>query len=204
MKKIELLSALAVLTTISSGVEIQCEYYNETYASFGTFYKCNCTVITMDNPTIVTEISGNHLAGKSNKDVKAFVVGFHKNVTTIPKGIEKFFENLEQFTWYSGNISTIDANIFKPFPNLLRINLGDNKLVTLAGDLFQYTRKLQEVCFGENLLEHVGHDILTGLTDLRYAGFNSNPCIDVWADKPQKIQELIHQLAIKCPPDTST
>lgn len=130
-------------------------------------YLCEVTIINVENSTTVTEVSGTHLEGKNNEDVKAFVIRNQTTITKIPEGIEKFFADLELFIWEFGHISTIDSSTFKPFPNLVFIDLGNNRLVTLNSNLFQHTRKLRVISFAGNLLEQVGHDLLTGLTGVQ-------------------------------------
>lgn len=122
------------------------------------------------------------------------------SLATIPAGIENFFANLERFFWWNGNISTIDSSAFEPFKSLSILELGGNKLVSLEGDLFKHTPNLHEIYFDFNLLEHVGHDLLSGLTELVRVDFRRNPCIDKHATTPQTIQELNDQLPIQCPP----
>lgn len=207
MRTVESFSILAFLVTISSGVQIQCEYkiFHENLGKTSEkVYECQGTVTSTENPTIVTEISGNHLAGKSNADVKSFTVSFQESLNIIPKGVENFFANIEKFLWYGGSIATIESSTFKPFPNLSSIFLSGNKLVTLDGDLFRNTRKLREISFSSNKLEHVGHDLLTGLTDLIFANFESNPCINMYSKTPEELQKLNHQLTIKCSPSPTT
>lgn len=200
MKTIRLFGCLAFFATLTSGVEFQCKYEIANLNGLGSSYICHATIISVERPSITTNISGTHEAGKVNADVNNFWVENHRILTKIPNGIEQSFANLQVFLWRDGRISTIDSNTFKPFPNLLIIYLGYNQLVTLDGDLFQHTRKLRELFFESNLFEHVDHDILTGLTDLTFADFSSNPCIDAWADTPEGMQELKLQLTIQCPP----
>lgn len=199
MKAVELFSSLALLAAFTSGVEIQCSFDDYTVDK-SDIYSCYTRVITLENPTTITKISGNHTAGKTNADVKGFRVWISANLTTIPTGVEKFFPNLEEFTWSGGSLTTIDSSTFKPFPNLLIIGLAQNKLTTLDDNLFQYTRKLQGIYFYGNKLEHVGLNLLTGLTKLLVGYFSANPCINIDASTPAQIQTLRTQLPIKCPP----
>lgn len=199
MKTLGLVISLALLATLTAGVRIQCIYQNMNWA-VGDLYSCIGTVISTESPAIITEVSGFHLTGRNNSDVKGFDIVGHQILSTIPARIDSFFSNLEVFRWFIGNISTIDSSVFAPHPNLLLIILGSNNLVALDSDLFHHTRKLREIHFNHNKLQHVGHDLLAGLTDLTHATFISNPCISSWVNNSQQIQELNRQLPIQCPP----
>lgn len=65
-------------TTLTSGVEIKCIYYNMIFGNpVGTKYTCDCEatmIISVDNPTTVTNISGGHNLGKRNEDVIGFMI----------------------------------------------------------------------------------------------------------------------------------
>lgn len=204
MEAVRLFFCFAFLEAFTSGVEVQCKYEIVDWIHVGDVYICRATIRSVENPTIVTEISGTHKARKSSVDVEGFAIRGHAVLTAIPNGIEKFFPSLKAFYWGDGNISTIDSSTFEPFPNLLRIDLGNNKLVSLNGDLLQHTRKLRSITFIENKLEHVGHDLLTGLTHLKSANFAFNPCINEWPNTPEGIQDLNRRLPITCPPLAAT
>lgn len=61
-----------------------------------------------------------------------------------------------------------------------------------------YTRKLRHVSISYSHLQHVGHDLLTGLDDLKFAMFRGHPCIDMDAATKEEIEELNRQLPISC------
>lgn len=204
MKAIKLLCSLALLAMFTSAVEIQCDFGNENFDNIVGLYTCRVTVINMVDQAAVSKVTGTHFSDRNNADVKGFWILENKVLSIIPIGIETFFVNLEAFQWSSGNISSVESSTFQPFPNLLHIDLGDNKLVTLDGNLFQHTRKLQTIYLDTNSLMHVGHDLLTGMTDLTFAYFQGNPCIDAEANTKQQIQDLNLQLPIQCPPSTNS
>lgn len=205
MKSTKVLCCLTFISifAFTCGVKIQCRYQVGEWF-FGTFYTCEATITSVENPTNVTEISGIHMGGQNDGSVKGFFINGHRALTGIPDGIEKFFPNLEAFQWFQGNLSSVGSSTFRPFPNLLSINVGDNQLVTLEGDLFQYTRKLKGIYFYVNSLAHIGHGLLTGLNNLTEAIFTANPCINAFAITPEQIQALNLQLPISCPPLNST
>lgn len=198
MKAIGLFGCLALLTTFTSGVKIHCIYYIEGYWDIGPFYSCGAFNISLENPTTVTGISGAHMAGKHNADVKGFYINNFEYLTTIPRGLENYFPSLELLQWFGGSISLINSGTFQPFRNLSYVELSRNKLVTLDGNLFQHTPKLRHIHFSNNLLAHVGHGLLTTLTDLTAAEFHANPCVDTAAHTPDQIQDLNLHLPIKC------
>lgn len=195
---------MAVLAAFTSGVTIQCAY-RDAYWPPDSYY-CDATIISPENPTIVTEISGNHTDGKTNAVVGVFTMNQNgKNILTeIPSGIEKFFPNLQEFSWNRGIITKIDSSTFKPFPYLVKIIMSENRIETLDGDLFQFTKSLQWIVFDSNRLQHVGHGLFTGLYNLTYVSFQNNPCINTNGQNLLAVQTLNLDLPIKCPPTTPT
>lgn len=140
MRAIELFSSLAFLAALTSGVKIQCDYF---LLDFAYYYTCEETIISIDNPATATEISGNHLEGKGNVDVKVFLIGNRQILEAIPNGIGKFLPNVEIFSSWRGNCSSVDSSVdssvFEHFSNLLSIELAFHRIVTLESDLFQHT-----------------------------------------------------------------
>lgn len=188
--------SLAMLAAFTSGVKIQCNYSMINWGTVdGSLYTCRVTVTSVENPAIITEISGNHLPGKFYDDVRAFTTT-HNVLTAIPEGIQSFFANLEVFQWASGNITAIDPSTFAPFPNLSIIHLSANKLVSIDGNLFQHTRGIREIYFRNNLLQHVGFVLPASLN---WVDFRSNPCVNNLATNQLDIQRLRATLPFQCP-----
>lgn len=147
-------------------------------------------------------ITGNHLKGKSDKDVESLDLVF-QFLPQLPDGIEIFFPNLKIIQIYQSNLESISKDVLK-FPNLLILYLGHNNLVTLDGDLFEFTPSLEEIWFDSNFPQHVGHDLFSNLDLLREAFFRSNPCIDRFAVTRQEVLNLNIELPISCPPAETT
>lgn len=206
MKASGLFGGLAFLAVLAftSGVKIECLYgpYISDWDDIGSWYSCFATVVSTDNPTTVTSISGSHTAGRGNLDVKQITVHSEYMLHAIPAGIEAYFPNLESIQWLTGGLTTIDSNTLRPFPNLIHLKLNYNRLVSLDGDLFHHTRKLRTIDFMSNFLEHTGHGLLNGLPELTVAIFSGNPCIDLSAYEGSLLQvvELSLELSIQCPP----
>lgn len=196
------MGSLLLFTLVSvpqtHGITIQCDFIMITWPVIGLQYFCSPTIADGDE-LVLLNVTGVHLKGKSNDDVKALDFYLPLPHSRIPKGIEKFFPNLIGFQWNSRNLETFTSNDIKPFPELQVLSIWGNKLISLDGDSFKHTPKLVFVQFSANLLEHVGYDLLQELNDLTYVYFSFNPCIDMLAETPESIAKLKVKLQIQCP-----
>lgn len=170
------------------------------WAVIGTRYSCSANVLDSEDTTIINEIDGPHLEGRSDADVEVIRVSNDRLINRIPSGFGNFFPNLLLVDWFRGNLTTIAADHLEQFPNLIMLNLEHNSLVSLDGDLFKPLKKLQWIAISNNLLQHAGHGLLDDLDDLVTAHFEVNPCINFFAGTPERMQELRTQLTIQCPP----
>lgn len=165
-------------------------------------YSCDIGILRSDgNITHVLGVTGNHLSEKTNVDVKAFYMfSGHSHLNRIPKEINKFFPNLIALAWTFGNLTALTAEDLEPFPELQVLYAGGNKLVSLEGDLFKHTPKLEFIYFELSWIAHVGFGLLDSLSNLKYAHFGNNRCIDAFAEHSAQIQELKIKLQNQCPP----
>lgn len=130
MKTIELLSSLAFLASLASSMEIECEYWIMNWiGDIGDLYACDVIAITVENPTTVTDISGNHLPGRNNSDVKGFWYQGQETiltVTTIPVG-----SKISSQTWkgFSGGTEP-SLRSTQALSNLFRIFCTSTLLTT--------------------------------------------------------------------------
>lgn len=192
---------LIVIVTTAFGVQIKCEFSDEGWgAGLGVIYSCYTTETTRENPRVITSITGDHLLGRTNINVKGFWIVGNDFLTTVPDGLNIFFPNLEVFMWYNGALLSIDGVIFKAFPNLKAIGFQGNRLISIPGDLFKYTPNVQEIYLAGISLEHAGIGLLTGLNAAKLVAFDGNLCINMFADTPALIQELKFKLINQCPP----
>lgn len=190
-------------------VKFNCNFKDYSWPPLNTKYTCEPTVI-LDSSEITNAITGTHLrflqifwTYKNNGDVLAFYVYGQKTFNRIPRGIERFFNNLEVLSWCNGLLTTIEDEDLKPFTKLIFLQLKYNKLIALDGDLFKHTPNMQVVSFALNVLELVDQGLLTKLTKLFYANFGYNPCINIFADTSDSMQYLKLQLQKQCPGECS-
>lgn len=145
----------------------------------------------------VSNVSGNHLAGKSNTDVQG--VNFFGIGYTLNQGITNFFPNIIAIS-YQAQLESITADDLAPFPNLIHLSLRGNMIQTLDANLFQHTTQLIFVEFSENLIIRVGTNIFAGLNALISAYFNLNICIDFYGNTPTGLLALQQTLEVYCQP----
>lgn len=206
-----MLKALAVFLILHHATEaviLQCEFSRVNWYRDQTRYTCTAKSITFDGSNNVTAISGNHLPGMHDGLVEGISAYNLQPVSSIPKNLESFFPHLAVLQWYHGGIKTISSQDLRPFPNLRILYLGDNEITTLDGDLLQYSRNILAVHFINNKIEHVGRDLFIGLSsNILFIDFRNNPCINLVAEGPEQIQEMIELLPNHCEPldpETST
>jgi hypothetical protein len=182
--------------SLTQAMVIDCYFSNYGFSDFpGSMYTCSRPNISGSGS--VSEING-HSYGKSNYDVGGFYVS-EQPLVEIPKGLGNFFRNLKHFRIYKTNISSISSSDIQ-FPKLMYFYAQYNKIISVDGDLFENNPNLVQIDFTNNKIQHVGHDLLTGLNDLKLVNFFMNPCINKIAKTPEQIQELINLLPYNCPP----
>lgn len=191
---------LTIITCISltSGLTFDCQFTTSNWVIIGSHYQCTYPKIIFTGSRAALEVvSGTHLSGKVNSDVRSVYVE-NQEIDFIPVFIEKFFPHLTGLQFYNTKLKAISAEDLKPFPNLKVLALPINNLVTLGDDLFKYTTNLQYIDFSLNQLQHVGSNLLESLEELREARFKSNPCVNFHATTPEQVLELKSKL-IGCP-----
>lgn len=199
---------ILAVASLTSAVTLRCTFMDITWLVVERQYTCINPIITDDGILTHVVITGEHRTGKSNADVKGFIIGKSDlPFTRIPEGIGNYFPNLLGFQWVNANFPTLIADDLKLFPHLQVLAFFHNKIVSLDSDLFKYTPKLRFFNFGSNLLENVGCKILDGLNDLTNAYFDGNPGvpgINVRATTPEAIQELRLNLQSQCATTSSS
>jgi Leucine rich repeat len=192
------------LVTCQEGVYFQCKFRIVSWTLIGNQYGCDPTVTIKNRGNVLVEVSGSHMTGKSNSDVKILDVWSQKSLLQMPKNIESFFPNLIGIEFANGNISSISVDDLKAFPNLKVLSFGYNLLTSLDGNLFIQNPKLQWISFSDNKITNVGYNLLSGLNELDQVYFNDNPCVNKVATTPFELSELKSFLRTSCPPLVST
>lgn len=95
-----------------------------------------------------------------------------KKVYFVPKGIDKFFPDLQGLSIYRTMLKSVKQEDFKALKNLIELQIWDNDLQCIDGDSFVFNRKLQALFIGESrYLIFIGKNLLKPLTELRKVDF---------------------------------
>ena len=121
-----------------------------------------------------------------------------KTVHYLPKGIDKFFPNLERLAVYGSELKSLSQNDLKSLTQLKLVDFSMNDLEFLDDDLFEFNQKLRYVNFKENKLKYVGENLLNNLKNLKQIDFNSNLCTKNEAIVVYEIPALFQKLKTLC------
>ena len=189
---------LAILVT-SQGIIFDCDFVILHWRHIGDLYTCDVNQETPSGSnTALLGVRGTHLPGQTNNNVQSIEVMNQFGYNRIPTNLKDFFPNLIGIYFWRGMITIISAEDLQPFPNLRVFGIESHRLVTIDGNLFKHTPRVQIVLLSNNLIQNVGHDLLTGLTNLNTVVFLRNICINSFADTPASMQILRNQLISQC------
>lgn len=162
LKKVLMLFAIA---SPAYSVVIICRFQNLDFAVIGSQYGCDVGEIQNPEVAEVTQIIGNHTSGRTHNDVKIFDSYDQKEFLFFPKGLQRFFPDLQGFQIMESEITSISSADLASWPNLVAFGVIYNKIETLDGNLFQNSQKLQLIIFSNTLIQNVGLNLLSNLNE---------------------------------------
>lgn len=141
-------------------------------------YSCNAeNVTTTWNNRYVTEISGKHLPGMENKDVK-FLSIFHQNCHFIPKNLDRFFPNLEDLTIRKSNVQFLMTGDLDGLNKLKTFDVASNPIEHIGEDFFSGHSSITSISFHFCNIKKVDFGAFNDLKNLSSIDFEDNECID--------------------------
>jgi hypothetical protein len=195
--------AFAFLASFSQGIILICDFRTMTWGPIQDIdYTCTGRIENTGSLTFLEEIRGTHEEGKRNEDVVVFW-DVSQKLQYIPTNLANFFPNINQLLLNSPLVQ-VTASDLKLFSNLIRFHAKHGIFTSIDGNLFEHNRKIRTVEFPQGKLKNVGENLLSGLSELRVAGFSNNTCIHYTAYSYQTIQDLKQMLIIQCPPLEAT
>lgn len=165
------------LFATSEGVKLECSYGNIEWKIVGEVYRCYAKEIQVDNERLVTEISGNHMEGKRNSDVKGVYIRDDKSLTFIPRNLGIHFPNIIALQVSNCSIHEVSQTDLTYLPNLKAIWLYKNNIKIIPYNLFVANPALELISLHDNPINNVGYGVFD-LKTLKELGFYRTTCIN--------------------------
>ncbi|KAL7043456.1 hypothetical protein ACKWTF_001514 [Chironomus riparius] len=162
-------SVFIFLTTVC-GIysQLSCTYYDKQY--YG--YACNLTITNPTGLNNFKRISGRHLSGKTNNDVKYITSNSASFTTIVPSFICKTFKNLTSIELRSMGIQHVDENAFKDCHELQALDLYNNKISRIDEKAFENNQGLATLYLYQNQLSELPENVF----------LNQQNLITLWLD----------------------
>jgi Leucine-rich repeat (LRR) protein len=172
---------------------MNCAFENVTTWNINGF-RCFVTnfEITSFNKTITTI---NHefrsIAAKENVTILIFS---SQTVKFFPKGINKFFPNINRLDVDNCQLKKINKTDLEVFPELRELTLADNNIEVLEDDLFSENRELYYIWLSNNKIKFVGENTFASLKHLETLYLEHNLCISdkAWTSKSHVTNVIRH------------
>lgn len=125
----------------------------------------------------VFKVFGDHLVGRSNKDVDGILFNNIK-MKHFPRLLGQFFPNLKTLMMNSCEVRYITSYDFVGLRNLQQLSMNGNKIIVLPNALFEETPAIEAVSFYGNMIKFIDPNIFDSLPNLKHANFKLNTNID--------------------------
>lgn len=158
---------------VIEGVTLACEFveYNRGYACIVKYME-----ITSKDDRTVTEVIGDHLIGRSNKNVTIFKSN-QQILNYFPLILARKFKNLREILIYGSSMMEINAKDLRQFRlNLKVFVIQVGNIEVLQAGLFATMTNLEEVSFAYNEILQVADGVFTNLKHLKKLWFAYNRC----------------------------
>jgi BTB/POZ domain/Leucine rich repeat len=191
-------------------MELQCTFDNSEW-SLGDkrMVRYTCTIEKASITKVGTEISaviGEHLLGRSNKDVTAIMIN-HSIVHYFPQGLLKIFLNLDSLQIGKCELKEISRKDLIGFEKLEDLSLPKNELRLLPSDLFEEMVNLREISLYGNKLQFLSSELLDPIADNKITNldFRKNTKINAFYlpganESVKSMQELMKIIDDNCEP----
>ncbi|KAG5683947.1 hypothetical protein PVAND_013203 [Polypedilum vanderplanki] len=157
--------------------ELNCNFSSDSIVTIKSLYTCTAYNLhaTHEDQT-VSKVNGIHQNGKSFSDVKIFYAKF-QNCEYFPRGLDKFFPNLEGIFIQKSNIQHLLPGDLDGLNKLKTFDVEQNPIHELTVDFFKGKETIETVSFRNCHLRKVENGALDMLKNLKKADFFYNKCI---------------------------
>ncbi|CRK99762.1 CLUMA_CG013081, isoform A [Clunio marinus] len=174
-------------------MELKCEFRYFYLLGIGRKYTSTIDSSSITKPnTIIQTINGQHLDGKSDKDVEA-ILFIGTTVNYFPQGLNEIFPNLKAVYIGRCGLKSITRRDLDGLENIEVLRCYENKITSLPDNLFRNMNKLIDVSFSDNDLQCMSSDVLKPIlkNDLKFVDFRENRSIDAVYCNSSYPQEII-------------
>lgn len=192
---------IAFCITSVHNIEINCVFRYESYYSTSNSsemdYFCaiwNPAITRLEDKNILT-VTGDHQAGKSNKDVKGIKFNRYQDLTFFStlSQFREVFPSFRNLHFFESNLNGLSSQDLKYFPDLEYFSMNNSKISSIPSTLFQNNKKLKLIQFeGNKELNFIGQDIFNIPSNLQYVRFAKNKCLneEILAEGRTQINQL--------------
>lgn len=175
---------LFLLFSSVSAITFDCTFDNNTTWSggVGQLYRCNAKLSGIVDSRKLTGVTGNHLSGKTNKDVGAIDISGYAGLQYFPQNMKKFFPNLVAIFLIGTGIKTLKGDELQDFPRLKLFSLSYGQLERVPANFFKATPDMRQIAFHNNRIVNVDGNVLNSLEKLYWVSFERNICISMSSD----------------------
>jgi Leucine-rich repeat (LRR) protein len=163
-----------------------------------TFYNCEIKSGSIEEmgQKFIENISGDHLSGYNNSNVKALHI-FGVKTFYMPLGLEQYFKDLIVIDIFRAGLKEVHKEDIKPFINLRFLSFAENSLTHLENDLFINNPKLEVIFLWKNQIKTVD-SAFKNLINIRNIDFTGNECFSGYVNDKNQIGNLITSIYSKC------
>ncbi|CAH1710037.1 unnamed protein product [Chironomus riparius] len=172
---------------LSFGQKLSCTYANNEEFE----YSCYMTIQNPDGLNNFTDISGEHLAGRSDYDVQNIIRTISSKSINVPSIICNKFQNTKTFAFGSIGVERVDENTFDGCKELTRLWLYDNKISYLPKNIFDPLVNLEDLAISNNKISSISIEWFTNLVNLEVLYLHNNQIEDI----PKKVFRSLKQLS---------
>jgi len=184
---------------VEDPVEYPVEYQIDQF-DYGSLYNCDVqnyiNIISLDAAQ-VDAISGTHKAGYNNDNVENLNIKQGK-IHYFPRGLNKIFKNLKAIEISGTGLKEIHQSDLKDFPQLKKLWLATNDLEILEENLFEFNPNLELVSLSSNKISLIDPNVFSKLTSLNALYLGSNTCINMGANNPTEVKNIIKTVKAQC------
>jgi Leucine-rich repeat (LRR) protein len=181
-------------------MDLKGSYQAHTYAG-----KAYYTVVVTDiniskKDEIVKSITGNHLEGKSNEDVRYLSLQ-SQQLNFLPIKVNKIYLNLEVLELHKCDLFEISSRDLRGLENLKMLKISETPLTSLPSNLLQNMKTLERICFNDNQLQYLSPKLVSWKHSklLTYVSFKGNKSINTrFPGKCSTLKKLKDKIKATC------